>query len=1348
MKQKLLNSFRLKATLLVAVLCALFTGTAWGDTSTVTASKITSSSVSWTGTASETWSVSVNGGSTNQNVNNGYAQVGTSSSPSTSITLSTAGISGTISSVVINCAAYQGKATVSCTVGGNNFGTQSQNVPSWSNSNGGNVTFTGSASGTIVITMTNGNNGRAMYVKSITVTYSTAPTTYSVTYDDNGASSGSVPTDATAYSSGATVTVLDNTGSLAKTGYAFSGWNTQNDGQGTNYTAGNTFAISANTTLYAKWTPYTVTAQSNNNTLGTVSASGFVITASPAAGSTYADPAYTVSSGTVTAVAQNGNEFTVTPSSDCTVTINFAAIPTHTLSSAVSPVGAGSVTLGSASVWEGGTTTATAAANSGYKFTGWSISGTGASLSSTSTNPTTVTMGTANATITANFEAVVTHKVNWSVNDIITTDNVEEGAAITFPDDPDDVNGKTFVGWYAAEYTHATDAPAFVNSANMGNADVTYYAVFATVDAEDPTVVTLSNSTITSNATGKGSYSNDYNIENWTGRYMISSNSSVYSLQLGYNTDSSKSAYNSHLTTPNCTDNIQSITIETQNSTASGRKFFLCSESDLGTADNGDATYGSGSLSEANGSVTINVTGNTKQLHIYPDGTAYIKTISLTSQSVSISDYTTDARAEAGISFANASVDVQLTSEYTGQVLNNPNSLTVSYSSSDPTVATVNSSTGEITELLKAGSTNITASFAGNATYKPAEVSYTLNVTEKTPCGLAYTETAVEKLTTDATFTNTLTNGYSLSVSYSSSATGVATVNASTGEVTIKGAGSTTITATFAGNEDYAAGDASYMLTVSKATPTLSFAADNATLRQGESYEGNALTNPASLTVSYSSSNTSVATVNASSGEPSFVAAGSTTITASFAGDDTYTEGSASYTLKVLATPTIPAMLDDDIAWGETFTVDDSGITGGTVTVTSGNTSIATVEGLEITSVACGEVEITVSTAEDETYKAGSTTFTLTVTAPAGASEKPSADPITVFYESFDKCNGTGGNDDTWSDTAGSGTASYDQSWSTSGSLGGAKQCLKMASGSNPGSITTPDIPTTAGTTYTVTFKAGSWKDKSSTLSLSATGASTTLSKSSFNLTNEEFINYEATFTAQGSKVTLTFSAASKKQIFLDEVRITEPTTPITSTTVTTTGGYATYCYQYPLDLDGISGAKAYKAVATDAETKKVRMTQITGTIMGGVPFILKADGDDDTFEIPLADESTTVPTGNLLVGTLAPTFVTQTNGVYTNFAYSKSNECFIMINKNGNTVPANRAYLPINLGGSSVKALTFDFDNATGINTVQGSGFKVQDSKIYNLAGQRVDGSRLKVNGSGLKTGIYIVNGKKVLVK
>ncbi len=93
-----------------------------------------------------------------------------------------------------------------------------------------------------------------------TTTWNAFPT-YTVTYNKNGdgaggagSVTGSVPTDSNSpYACGSTVTVLGNTGSLAKDGYNFIGWNTAPGGGGTSYVADATFTISANTTLYAQW---------------------------------------------------------------------------------------------------------------------------------------------------------------------------------------------------------------------------------------------------------------------------------------------------------------------------------------------------------------------------------------------------------------------------------------------------------------------------------------------------------------------------------------------------------------------------------------------------------------------------------------------------------------------------------------------------------------------------------------------------------------------------------------------------------------------------------------------------------------------------------------------------------------------------------------------------------------------------------------------------------------------------------------------------------------------------------------------------------------------------------------
>lgn len=94
---------------------------------------------------------------------------------------------------------------------------------------------------------------------------------YLVTYDSHGATSGSVPVDSTEYTSTGTVTVLDNTGSLANIGYRFSKWNTSADGSGTPYSAADTFTITSNVTLYAQWVAvYTVTYDGNGSESGTV----------------------------------------------------------------------------------------------------------------------------------------------------------------------------------------------------------------------------------------------------------------------------------------------------------------------------------------------------------------------------------------------------------------------------------------------------------------------------------------------------------------------------------------------------------------------------------------------------------------------------------------------------------------------------------------------------------------------------------------------------------------------------------------------------------------------------------------------------------------------------------------------------------------------------------------------------------------------------------------------------------------------------------------------------------------------------------------------------------------------
>ena len=104
-----------------------------------------------------------------------------------------------------------------------------------------------------------------------------ATASYTVTYDGNGNTGGTAPIDPNSpYTYPATVTVLGNSGTLVKTNYTFSGWNTQSDGLGTTYQPADTFSIEGFTTLYAIWTPTPATLGSYADTSIMMSDNGVV----------------------------------------------------------------------------------------------------------------------------------------------------------------------------------------------------------------------------------------------------------------------------------------------------------------------------------------------------------------------------------------------------------------------------------------------------------------------------------------------------------------------------------------------------------------------------------------------------------------------------------------------------------------------------------------------------------------------------------------------------------------------------------------------------------------------------------------------------------------------------------------------------------------------------------------------------------------------------------------------------------------------------------------------------------------------------------------------------------------
>ena len=319
--------------------------------------------------------------------------------------------------------------------------------------------------------------------------------------------------------------------------------------------------------------------------------------------------------------------------------------------------------------------------------------------------------------------------------------------------------------------------------------------------------------------------------------------------------------------------------------------------------------------------------------------------------------------------------------------LNNPGSQSITYSSTSTSVATIDSD-GVIT-LVSAGETTIVAKSAATDDYEAATAQYVLTVQEEgsnlISAGLAWAATSYTA-TVGGTFSSpVLTNPYGLSVEYSSSDEGVATVSSS-GTVTILSAGSTVITATSEATDTYLSGSASYTLTVSLADAGLAWDKDIYNFTYGEDFTQPSLTNSHGLSVSYSSSDENVFTVDAS-GNVSLVSAGTAYLYAAFEGDDTYASSTAYCTVKVSkGTPavewsasTCSVDLDDNSTWN----FPSLSLSPGTLSVTysSSSTSVATVSASGTpTPVAAGSTTITATTAATDQYKSASATYILSVT--------------------------------------------------------------------------------------------------------------------------------------------------------------------------------------------------------------------------------------------------------------------------------------------------------------------------------------------------------------------------------
>lgn len=194
-----------------------------------------------------------------------------------------------------------------------------------------------------------------------------------------------------------------------------------------------------------------------------------------------------------------------------------------------------------------------------------------------------------------------------------------------------------------------------------------------------------------------------------------------------------------------------------------------------------------------------------------------------------------------------------------------------------------------------------------------------------------------------------------------------------------------------------------------------------------------------------------------------------------------------------------------------------------------------------------------------------------------------------------------------------------------------------------------------------------------------------------------------------------------------------------------TSGDYGTICLPYAVAAEDMAGAEFFciaGKVMKDGEPQSIVLEQVT-TLEAGVPYIFSATSDKliaaySGKAVAVAEEA------NGLIGSFEGQDVAE--GMYLISAQNKVQLC-----GKGCKISGNRAYIDMNKvpehsGEVGVNQRLISFEDATGISETMVEGGLAD---VYTLSGVEI---RHQVNESeatqGLPQGIYIVNGKKVVVK
>lgn len=422
------------------------------------------------------------------------------------------------------------------------------------------------------------------------------------------------------------------------------------------------------------------------------------------------------------------------------------------------------------------------------------------------------------------------------------------------------------------------------------------------------------------------------------------------------------------------------------------------------------------------------------------------------------------------------------------------------------------------------------------------------------------------------------------------------------------------------------------------------------------------------------------------------------------------------------------------------------------VVFTNEDETVATYSNGIVTALQVGTTTITATSEETDDFKAGEAVLTINVLDPTAIAE---------FHETFDDVKGIGGNDGIWngstiSSTPLDATTCDMQGWTFEYAYP-ANKCIKLGKGSNgKGSATTPPLGIKGEATFS--FKAGAWDHPDEELVLDIEvnnggfiddGKKVQTASYAVTMKAGEWTTYELKLKDLTLESTITFIAryANKNRFFLDGFDIVEERMNVNVDISSV--GYATLYYSDKnlVVPEGVE-AMAYKLNNAGDNIEILQTFKKGDVIPMGCGVVLEAEtkGELQTFTFMVSNDQVDAVTGNLLLGldedgtTVGP----DENIEYKFYMLStdKNGENVGFYWKNGGapfTTKAHKAYLAIPKS-SNVNASSFVFDDLTGIRSIAVDNVENTDG-VYTLSGIRMD-------GKALPKGIYIVNGKKMVIK